>query len=181
MAQLLEPKRRVARPADSFPEVGDWYVIQVKSRQEKMLHKALCANRIGSFLPLMEIIRFYGKRKARVQEPMFPGYLFVRGEIDQVYTADRTGRVANIISVEDQETLGWELGNIQLAITCEVPLEPFAFLACGRRVEVRSGPFRGIQGIVERRRDCNRLLLQVDMLGRSMSVEVDASLLDPID
>jgi transcription antitermination factor NusG len=68
-----------------------------------------------------------------------------------------------------------------MAIAGSAPLEPFAFLTEGMRVEVRSGPFRGMQGVIERRGLPGRLHLQIGMLGRSMSMEVDASLLDPVD
>jgi transcription antitermination factor NusG len=50
----------------------------------------------------------------------------------------------------------------------------------GVRVEVRSGPFRGLQGVIEGRASANRLILQVDLLGRAVSLEIDPTLLDPI-
>jgi hypothetical protein len=46
---------------------------------------------------------------------------------------------------------------------------------------VRSGPLRGLQGIIEHRGRVNRLILQVEMLGQAVSLEVEASLLDPIN
>jgi transcription antitermination factor NusG len=49
------------------------------------------------------------------------------------------------------------------------------------RVEVRSGPFRGLQGIIEGRTPKDRMLLQVDILGQAVSVEIDGSLLDVIE
>lgn len=164
-----------------LPSEGDWYVLHTRSRQEKVLHQTLHASGIGCFLPLMKVIRFYGKRKARIEEPMFPGYIFMRGSREQAFAADRTGRIVQIIPVVEQEQLDWELTNLHLAVRGTAPLEPFACLKEGMRVEVRSGPFRGIQGIIEHRDAPDRLHLQVAMLGRSMSMEVDASLLDPID
>jgi transcription antitermination factor NusG len=53
-------------------------------------------------------------------------------------------------------------------------------LVAGTKVEVRAGPFRGLQGVVDSRLKQNRLLLQVEMLSRAVSVEIDAALLDPI-
>jgi transcription antitermination factor NusG len=95
--------------------------------------------------------------------------------------ADRTKRIAQIIHVADQAKIDWELRNIQLAIACQAPLDPYPHLVEGVRVAVRSGPFRGLQGLVEQRLRPERLMLQVDMLGRGMSLEIDASLLDPIE
>ena len=165
----------------TFPEVGDWFVLHTRSRQEKILAADLEAMRVGYFLPLVPQVRYYGKRKVMVSLPMFPGYLFVRGSKDEAYVADRTKRVAQIISVTNQVLLDVELRNIHLAVSQQAPLDPYPYLVKGQWVEVRSGPFRGLQGVVEDRLNPTRLLLQVEMLCRSMSLEIDASLLDPID
>jgi transcription termination/antitermination protein NusG len=166
--------------APPLPTSGDWFVLHTRSRQEKLVVADLTAQGIGVFLPLLTQVRYYGRRKLMSEKPMFPGYVFLRGAREQTYLADRTKRVANIITVADQQQLDWELRNIHLAITRQAPLDPYPYLQEGVRVEVRAGPFRGLQGIVEKRGQANRLLLQVDMLGRAMSVEIDGSLLEPI-
>ena len=43
-----------------------------------------------------------------------------------------------------------------------------------------SGPFRGVQGVIENWTKGDRLVLQIDALGRAASLEIDASLLKPI-
>jgi transcription antitermination factor NusG len=161
-------------------EVGDWHVLHTKSRQEKVVAADLGAMGIAYYLPLVSQVRYYGRRKAKVAMPLFPGYVFLRGSLDQVYEADRTKRIANIIEVNAQEQLDWELRNLHLALSQEAALRPFPFLKKGVRVEVRSGPFRGLQGIIEGRATENRLILQVDMLGRAVSLEIEGALLDPI-
>jgi transcription antitermination factor NusG len=160
---------------------GDWYVLHTKSRQEKTLADSLTAMGISHYLPLVVAARYYGKRKLSVELPLFPGYLFVHGSLDQAYEADRTGRVAQIIRVVDQHRIDWELKNLHQALSAKVPLSPAPFIREGVRVEVRSGPFRGLQGIVEGRGEGGRFLLQVHTLGRAVSLEIDRSLLDVID
>jgi transcription antitermination factor NusG len=49
------------------------------------------------------------------------------------------------------------------------------------RVEVRSGPFRGLQGVIEEVGRNDRLILQVQTLGRAVCLEIDGALLDPLD
>lgn len=161
-------------------ELGDWHLLHTKSRQEKVVAADLAAMGIAYYLPLVRQVRYYGRRKAKVALPLFPGYVFLRGSLDHVYAADRTKRVANIIAVNAQEQLDWELRNLHLALSKDAALMPFPFLKKGVRVEVRSGPFRGLQGVIEGRAAENRLVLQVDMLGRAVSLEIDGALLDPI-
>ena len=165
-----------------FPpaEMGNWHVLHTKSRQEKVVAADLAAMRIGHYLPLVRQVRYYGRRKAKVAMPLFPGYVFLRGSLDQVYAADRTKLIANIIAVNAQEQLDWELKNLFLALSKDAELTPFPYLKKGVRVEVRSGPFRGLQGVIEGRGTSNRLILQVDLLGRAVSLEIEGALLDPI-
>jgi transcription antitermination factor NusG len=165
-----------------FPpaDLGSWHVLHTKSRQEKVVAADLAAMGIAHYLPLVRQVRYYGRRKAKVAMPLFPGYVFLRGSLEHVYAADRTKRIANIIPVNAQDQLDWELRNLHLALSQDAELTPFAYLKKGVRVEVRSGPFRGLQGVIEGRAAANRLILQVDLLGRAVSLEIDPALLDPI-
>src|SRR4051794_8853151 len=80
-------------------EVGDWIVLHTKSRQEKALAQDLTARGVNCYLPLVNSVRFHGRRRSVIEEPLFPGYLFLRGRIDDAFVADRTRRVANILKV----------------------------------------------------------------------------------
>ena len=53
--------------------------------------------------------------------------------------------------------------------------EPHPYLRIGRRVRVRSGPMQGLEGIVVRRKDCYRVVFSIDLIMRSLAVEVDES------
>ncbi|MFP4144022.1 MAG: transcription termination/antitermination NusG family protein [Phycisphaeraceae bacterium] len=158
-----------------------WHVLHTKSRQEKAVADYLARRGIEHFLPLLPQVRYYGKRKAKVALPLFPGYVFLRGTREEAFEADRTRRLAQIIEVADQEQFDRELGSIRLALEAEAPLEPFPYLRKGIRAEVRSGPMRGMQGVVQDRTQRDRLILQVETLGQAVSVEVDGSLLDPVE
>ena len=167
------------RPRELFGDaVGEWFVLHCKSRQEKALADDLAALRVPHYLPLVRQVRYHGHRKALIDTPLFPGYVFLRGDRDQAYLADRTRRVAGILKVPDQKRLDWELGNLYLALLNAAPLIDFPYLQKGVKVEVRSGPFRGLQGIVNDRLPRQRILLQIDMLGRAVSLEIDGALLD---
>ena len=180
MSELIQ--RGYDRVIDVFPEdtLENWFVLRTKSRQEKVLATELQSRGIMSYLPLLTCTKYYAGRKAIVELPVFPGYLFMRGDLDLAYEADRTRRVAQIIRVTDQQKLDRELRNIDLALRGKATLDPYPYLRAGVRVEVREGPFRGLQGIIEDGGRRDRLILQVDILGRAVSLEIEASLLDVI-
>jgi transcription antitermination factor NusG len=184
-AEMLDSDRATGLEFQSascgtLPRAGDWYLLHTKSRQEKLLSDELHRMGIGHYLPLARQVRFYGKRKAAVEVPLFPGYVFVRGGVDDTYQANRTHRVARVITVCDQPRLDWELSNLHLAHSGGAPLDPYPYLRKGVRAEVRSGPFRGLQGLIESVAGAGRLVLQVEMLGRAISVEIHGAVLEPV-
>jgi transcription termination/antitermination protein NusG len=164
----------------AFPDssLGSWIVLRTKSRQEKILAADLAAAGVGCFLPLVNCTRFYAGRKAVVEIPLFPGYVFLRGSLDDAYEADRKKRVAQIISVHDQRQIDEELTNLHLALCVNSSLNPYPYLKRGVRVVVRSGPLRGVRGSIEEITRRDRLILQVQMLGQATSLEIEGSLLD---
>ena len=162
-------------------DFGDWHVLHVKSRQEKALSEDLRALRVPHYLPLRRFYRMHGGRRAVVEEPMFAGYVFIRGRTEDAYRADRTRRVAKILRVFDQARLGWELRNLRIAASSETRLDPFPALRTGVRVEVRNGPMQGLQGYVRDRVSLDRIILQVKMLGSAVSLEIDGARVDLLD
>lgn len=86
-----------------------------------------------------------------------------------------------MIKVANQERLDRELRSIHLALCAGAALDSFPYLRAGVPVEVREAPFRGLRGVIEVGGRRDRMILQVEILGRAVSLEIDASLLDVID
>jgi transcriptional antiterminator RfaH len=159
-----------------------WRVLHVRAQQEKVLAREMGVMSIEHFLPLNNETRRAGrKKKVQVETPVFPGYLFINSTLDEAYRVDRTKRVVNILDVVNQEQLAWELANLRKALESKAPLRRHAYLSKGKRVTIRSGPFRGLEGVVEDRAQSGRLVLQVHVLGKATALEIDMSLLDPLD
>jgi len=179
----------VAKPVSSAGDAGRdaaadkrrWRVLHVRAQQEKVLAKEMGVMSIEHFLPLNNETRRAGRKRVQVQTPVFPGYLFINSTLDEAYRVDRTKRVVNILDVVNQEQLAWELANLRKALENKAPLRRHAYLSKGKRVAIRSGPFRGLEGVVEDRAQSGRLVLQVHVLGKATALEIDMSLLDPLD
>jgi hypothetical protein len=65
-----------------------------------------------------------------------------------------------------------------MALSVEAPLVPHPYLEKGVRIEVIAGPFRGLQGLIDRVKDDGRLVLQVDAFGQAVSLEIDRAVLE---
>jgi len=161
--------------------VGTWWLAHTKPRQEKAVAHDLCRRGISYFLPLVEKLTIIRGRKFRPLLPLFPGYIFACGTEDDRIESFRANRIVRTIPVVDQDRLVGELTQIQQALQADTPMDPWPYLKRGRWVRVRSGPLKGIEGIVSTRKSVTRLVMRVVTLGQAVAVEIDAGLLDPLD
>ena len=113
--------------------------------------------------------------------PLFSSYVFFCGSEEDRYVAMTTNRLCQTIRVVDEERFVSEIAEIEAAIACGLPLDPYPFAAVGRRCRVRSGPLQGTEGVVIHRGRQARLVLEVSILGQGASVEIDADLVEAAD
>jgi transcription antitermination factor NusG len=159
---------------------GTWWVAHTKPRQEKAFAHELRQRGTSYFLPLVEKLTIIRGRKLKPLLPLFPGYVFACGTEDERLMSFRGNRLARTIPVVDQARLVRELTQIERALGADVPVDPWPYLKVGRWVTVRSGPLKGIEGIVSERKSVTRLVLRVATLGQAVAVEIDAGLLEPL-
>lgn len=168
----------VAERPESSPAAAHWWVLHTKSRQEKAVALALDAAGVRYRLPLIERVRVYRRSQRRVRTPLFPSYVFIDGSAEEAYAAAASERVARLIKVLDQGRLDQELANLTRVLEIDRTLDPFPYLQRGRRARVIGGPFKGVEGVVEDRPKPDRLILQIEALGRATSLQIDPSLLE---
>ena len=161
--------------------VGQWWVAHVKSRNEKALAHDLLRKGVSYFLPMSWKVRRQSGRTIRSLLPLFSGYLFFCGRENERIELLRTNRVANLIVVNDQQTLVDELAQIENALRTGAPLTPHKYIKVGQRCRIIAGPLAGLTGIVVRTGNTARLLLQVDILGQAAAVEIDIDLIELLE
>ena len=66
-----------------------------------------------------------------------------------------------------------EIESLRNRLSGNCRMEPHPYLRVGRRVRVHSGPMQGLEGIIQRTRDRCRVIFSVDLIMRSIAVEVD--------
>lgn len=163
--------------ADTLSENRAWWALYTRHQHEKAVADILSAKGLEVFLPLYDSMRRWKDRTKLISLPLFPGYLFVRGELDSRLHIVTTPGVHMILSRGDKLAIIPEAEIQAIRITIEGPnqVEPHPFLTCGQRVRVKQGPLEGIEGILVRKKNLCRLVLSVDMLAQSVAVEIDAA------
>jgi len=181
LADTDNPEALFPPDADLATLAGQWWVAHVRARQEKALARDLARSSIAYFLPMYELRRTSRGRSWRATLPLFPGYVFFCGDEDDRLGAVKTSRIAKIIDVPDQQRLIGELTAIHRLTESGMSVDPYPSLTTGRRCRVRSGPLRGVEGAVTRRKGKSRFVVEVSILGQGAAVEIDGDLLEPVD
>jgi len=157
------------------PQIQEWYVLRVKARHEKIVEKLLSEKGLTTFLPVRKIERKWSDRKKVVAFPLFPGYLFIFTEISQKREILTTRGVVQIIGKPSPISVPVEqIDSIRTFIKLKVEIDPYPHYTPGRRVEVRRGIFKGIKGVLERKKGKYRLVINIDLIQHSAGVEIDA-------
>jgi transcription antitermination factor NusG len=159
------------------PEVSPWWAVYTRHQHEKAVAEMLATKGFEVSLPLYESVRRWKDRSKILSLPLFPCYVFVRGGLNRRLEVVTTPGIHTILYHGDRIALipEEEMGAIRTAVNSQERIEPHPFLRCGERVRVIRGSLEGVVGILIRKKNLYRLVLSVEMLAQSVSVEINAS------
>lgn len=164
-----------------------WFALWTQSHCEQLVYDQLVAKQYEAFLPtIREWSRRAGVRHL-ISVPMFSGYLFLHHGIDKRSYLDIIG-VRGVVRILGER---WdrlapvgdaEIEAIQRLQHSELSLMPYPYLRDGQRVRIVQGALAGVEGILVRRK-ANRdlLVVSINLLNRSIAVEVESGAVDPLE
>lgn len=133
--------------------VPQWYVVNTKPHQEGSAELNLRALGVETFFPCVKETKIIRRKRQTVIEPLFPGYFFVRFNVDDQYRAVVYARgIRKLVafggnpSIVDEtviDTIKSRLDNGYLTIR-QTTLMP------GQVVRIKEGPLGGVMAIFER-------------------------------
>ena len=161
-----------------------WFAVYLRSRHEKAVNEEMHARGIETFLPLREILSQWKDRKRRVQVPLFGGYIFVHVPIRQrrldVLNVPGVVRIIGLNNapepVPDQE-----IEAVQAFLNTTIRYDPYPYLTVGRRVEIKRGALKGVEGILLKKKNKFTFVLSVHLIQQSVALEIDASDIEPVN
>jgi transcriptional antiterminator NusG len=152
-----------------------WYVIHTRSRHEKRVSEQLQIRQVEVFLPLYRARRNWNGRKATVDLPLFPGYVFVRIPLAERLSVLGLAGVAGLVSFQGAPVPLPELEMERMRSCLSLATaEPVPYFRPGNRVRIVAGPLAGLEGVILRQNGQARFVLSIDLILRSVAVNVDA-------
>ena len=169
---------RVDSAAEGFP----WYALQVWSRREAIIANHLEGQGLECFLPIYKSTRQWSDRKKEVEQPLFPGYLFCRFDLQNRRPVLMIPGVQQIVGIgrTPMPVEDGELDSIRQALASGLKNEPCPYFAIGERVRVNYGSMVDLEGILTNFKGSNRVVLSVTLLQRSVAMEVDLAWVTPV-
>jgi len=155
----------------------NWHALFTRHQHENTVARSLSSKGHDVYLPLYCSVHRWQDRAKELWLPLFPCYVFVHGGMDRQMQILTTPGMIHIV--------GWgghpavvpqaQLDAVRQILESTLHVEPHAFLRTGDRVRVTSGPLLGLEGVLTRTKGAARLVVSMEMLGRSAAVEIDAS------
>lgn len=161
--------------AHHAPGSENWYALYTCPRHEKRVAEQIERRSVPCFLPLYRSVRRWKDRRKELDLALFPGYVFVRMALANRLRVLQLAGVVRLVSFHGQPAAlpAEEIQALQDRLSRGLKIEPHPYLRAGRRVQVSSGPMRGLEGIIVRTKDRCRVVLSIDLIMRSVAVEVD--------
>jgi len=152
-----------------------WYATYVCSRHEKQVLSQLRERNVCCLLPVYRSVRRWKDRRKELELVLFPGYVFVRIDLRERLRVLQLPSVVRFVSFNGQPAAlaDGEIETLTQGLASGICAEPHPYLKVGQRVYIRYGPLAGAQGILVRRKDRFRVVLSIDLIMRSVAVEVD--------
>jgi transcription termination/antitermination protein NusG len=157
-----------------------WHALYTRHQHEKPVARILSSKGHEVFLPLYAATRQWRDRTKQLRLPLFPCYVFIRGGLDRQLQILSTPGVFTVV--------GWaghpatipdcQIESVRQLVESSIHVEPHPYLMCGDRVRIRSGTLQGLEGILVRKKSLFRLIISLEILGRSAAVEIDTSRLE---
>jgi transcription antitermination factor NusG len=161
-------------PADR-PSGVRWYALRTAPSAEKRVAERLRRNGIEEFLPTWVETSRWSDRQKQVTRPLFAGYLFALFDRANATTILQTAGVLQILGTDELSAIpDDEIAALRAVVDSPHAIERCPYVA-GATVTVERGPFAGIKGIVTRTRGSALLTIPITILGRAVSVEIDAA------
>jgi transcription antitermination factor NusG len=159
-----------------------WYAAYTWSRHEKNVAHHFHERSIQHYLPTYKTVHRWKNGRVQLELPLFPGYVFVHIPLKDRIKPLQVPGVVRLVGFNGHPAPLPDT-EIQALISLSahgLKAEPYEYLTVGQRVRIHAGPLQGVQGILLRKKGSFRVVVSVDLIMRSIAVDVDATDLEPM-
>ena len=164
-----------------------WYVVQTQPRLEAKAVWHLGNQGFSTFFPRYRKERRHARKVDTVEAPLFPGYVFVALDL----AVDRWRSVMSTLGVRSLVTLGGKPAALPDDVFDELRSRADAVglmdlqddgpkFSPGDALEILKGPFKHCVGLFSERDDQRRVVILLDILGRTLRLPIAIHSVQPV-
>lgn len=161
-----------------------WYVIHTRSKFENVVYQSLVKKKKDAFLPTIKKRSRRQDRRVFLQQPLFPGYVFVKTAVTPVERLEvlKTVGVVKLIGNRDVPipVRTEVIESLKIIVEANQQVEAVNSLKQGDAVRVMAGPFAGVIGIFIQYQGMERVVVNIEAMGRAASINVAADDVEPL-
>ncbi len=158
-----------------------WIAVYTKSRHEKVVIQDLENKNIEAYCPIFKERRQWSDRKRWVEFPLFRSYVFAKIELKNSIYILQTMGVHHIIKFQGNISIIPDeiIQNIKSMIDGGFTVEQVEYFVKGDEVIVVDGPLKGMDGIVVKIKNENKLVLKIEVIQQAIAVQIHPGYLKP--
>ncbi len=165
-------------------DTENWFAVYTKPRSEKKLSVLFNKFHIENYLPTLSLKRKWSDRFKIIETPLFTSYIFVRINYRQMYV--KVMSIPNSVgfvqaygkpAIIPQEDIDFIRSMIE-EFPDKIKVIEKEMLQKGKEVLIRTGPFKGRTGIIEKVKNETYVLLEIKSIQKVLKVEMNKENLD---
>lgn len=158
-----------------------WFALTVRPNHEHTAAGGLLNRGFEAYLPVCRVRRQWSDRTKELDSVLFPGYVFCRfRQPDRMRVLTSPGVRSIVGAGKDPSPVDeTEISAIRKLVSSGRPIAPWPYIRVGQNVTISHGPLAFLRGVVVRAKDSWRVVISVDALGCSLSIEVDSGAVAP--
>lgn len=164
-------------PTDFVPSYDplQWYAVRVRNQQEGIASRSLASRGLEEFHPVYRVRRNRADRTKVITLPLFAGYVFCRFVLSQKSLVLAAAGCVDIVrfGAKPAPIRDEDIAALQLIEKSGVGF-PCPYMSEGRRVRICSGPFKDLEGYIQKIKNEDELVISLHLLQRSVSVHIKA-------
>lgn len=155
----------------------NWYALHTRSHFEQKVYDSLCGKSIEAFLPRIQIMSRRKDRHKKLLVPMLPGYIFVRSDLkpEEHIKILKTVGIVRMVGFQGKPVPAneAEVSSLMILDGTDRTVQNRAYMKKGDLVTIMEGPLKGLIGFYVRHKEKGKVVVSIELLHRSLSVEIE--------
>jgi len=151
-------------------ENKNWYALYTHSRCEFKVEEALKAQGVSVYLPVTKTFKKWSDRKKEITLPLFACYVFINATEKERLVSLQHNQIVRCLTDAGKPAIipNWQMENLKKMISSSPSVSVIEGLSVGEEIKIKSGPLKGVEGILLNNENKKQLAISIKLLNRTV-------------